>query len=85
MTTLVDISTGRKQAHVIQSDQEAIAIAKQLAAEFVVGSSDRDKAGNIPLDEVNRFSESGLWGITVPKEYGGAFVSNETLAEVTKM
>jgi SfnB family sulfur acquisition oxidoreductase len=85
MTTLVDISTGRKQAHVIQSDQEAIAIAKQLAAEFVVGSSDRDKAGNIPLDEVNRFSESGLWGITVPKEYGGAFVSNETLAEVTKI
>lgn len=35
MTTLVDISTGRKQAHVIQSDQEAIDIAKQLATEFV--------------------------------------------------
>ncbi len=26
-----------------------------------------------------------MWGITVPKEYGGAFVSNATLAEVIKI
>lgn len=83
MTTVV--STERKQAHVIRDDQEAIAIAQQLAAEFAQGDSERDRQGKIPVDEVNAYSESGLWGITVPKEYGGAFVSNVTLAEVTKI
>ncbi|MHC5732873.1 MAG: acyl-CoA dehydrogenase family protein, partial [Nostoc sp.] len=36
-------------------------------------------------EEVEKFSQSGLWGITVPKEYGGAFVSSVTLAEVIKI
>jgi SfnB family sulfur acquisition oxidoreductase len=85
MTSALDVRTNRKQAHVIKDDQEAIAIAKELAAEFSKNDSDRDREGKIPLDEVNRYSESGLWGITVPKEYGGAFVSNVTLAEVTKI
>lgn len=84
MTSVIDIKVNRKQAHVIKDDREAIAIAQELAAEFSQGDSDRDREGKIPLDEVNRYSESGLWGITVPKEYGGAFVSNATLAEVTK-
>lgn len=85
MTSVLDVGTNRKQAHVIKDDQEAIAIAKELASEFSKNDSDRDREGKIPLDEVNRYSESGLWGITVPKEYGGAFVSNVTLAEVTKI
>ncbi|NEQ18682.1 MAG: SfnB family sulfur acquisition oxidoreductase [Microcoleus sp. SIO2G3] len=74
-----------QKAHVITSDTEAIAIAHELAAEFVKGDSERDRQGKIPVDEVNKYSQSGLWGITVPKEYGGAFVSNVTLAEVTKI
>ncbi len=84
MTTLVDLGT-RTKAHVIKDDQEAIAIAKELAAEFAKGDSDRDRQRRLPIEEINKFSESGLWGITVPKEYGGAFVSNVTLAEVTKI
>ncbi|MBV9387921.1 MAG: SfnB family sulfur acquisition oxidoreductase [Chroococcidiopsidaceae cyanobacterium CP_BM_ER_R8_30] len=83
MTSVID--TDRKQAYVIRDDQEAIVIAQQLATEFAKGDSERDRQGKIPLDEVNQYSESGLWGITVPKEYGGAFVSNATLAEVTKI
>ncbi|MEH2467084.1 hypothetical protein [Nostoc sp.] len=31
---------------------------------------------------MKKFSASGLWGITVAKEYGGAFVSNATLTKV---
>ncbi|WP_373529550.1 SfnB family sulfur acquisition oxidoreductase [Nostoc sp.] len=84
MTTVINTTTEQK-AHVIGDDTEAIAIAHQLAAEFVKGDSERDREGKIPVDEVNRYSQSGLWGITVPKEYGGAFVSNVTLAEVTKI
>lgn len=84
MTTVINTKTEQK-AHVIVDDTEAIAIAHQLAAEFVKGDSERDREGKIPVDEVNRYSQSGLWGITVPKKYGGAFVSNVTLAEVTKI
>ncbi|ELS32867.1 MULTISPECIES: SfnB family sulfur acquisition oxidoreductase [Pseudanabaena] len=85
MTFVLDIKANRKQTHIIKDDQEAIAIAHQLASKFTQGASDRDREGKVPLEEVNRYSESGLWGITVPKEYGGSFVSNVTLAEVTKI
>jgi SfnB family sulfur acquisition oxidoreductase len=85
MTSVLDIKANRKQAHVVKDDQGAIAIAQTLAAEFAKSDSDRDREGKVPLEEVNQYSESGLWGITVPQEYGGPFVSNVTLAEVTKI
>jgi alkylation response protein AidB-like acyl-CoA dehydrogenase len=76
MTSVINTNTEQK-AYVIADDTEAIAIAHELAAEFVKKDSERDRQGKIPVDEVNRYSQSGLWGITVPKEYGGAFVSNQ--------
>jgi SfnB family sulfur acquisition oxidoreductase len=69
-------------ARVIQSDQEAIAVAKELAEEFSIAASERDKERRLPYEEVQKLSQSGLLAITVPKEYGGAFVSNVTLVEV---
>ena len=74
-----------EQTHVIRDDAEAIAKAHELAAEFLKGDSERDQQRRLPAQEVKKFSESGLWGITVPKEYGGAFVSSATLAEVIKI
>lgn len=74
-----------EQTHLIQDDQEAIAIAHELAAEFNKEASERDQQRRLPVEEVKKFSASGLWGITVPKEYGGPFVSNVTLAEVVKI
>lgn len=70
------------KAHRIASDQEALMIARELAAEFAVGAADRDRERRLPVAELDRFSGSGLWGITVPKAYGGAGVSVATLAEV---
>ncbi|MBD2103084.1 SfnB family sulfur acquisition oxidoreductase [Leptolyngbya sp. FACHB-261] len=84
MTTLVNIGVEPK-AHVVQSDEEAITIARELAAEFLKGDSERDRTRRLPLEEVKKFSQSGLWGIIVPKEYGGAGVSNATLAEMIKI
>lgn len=43
---------------------------------------ERDRDRRLPIEEIERFSQSGLWAITVPKEFGGAGVSNVTLAEV---
>jgi SfnB family sulfur acquisition oxidoreductase len=73
---------GRESAHTIKSDAEAIAVAHQVATEIAKEASTRDKERRLPRKELDLFSSSGLWGITVPKEYGGAGVSNKTLAEV---
>ena len=72
-------------AHVIASDAEAIAVAKTLAADFAIDAAKRDRERILPAAELDRFSKSGLWGVTVPKAYGGAGVSFATLAEVIKI
>ncbi len=69
-------------AHRIATDAEAIAAAGDLAALFLTGATERDRDRRLPIEEIERFSQSGLWAITVPKEFGGAGVSNVTLAEV---
>jgi SfnB family sulfur acquisition oxidoreductase len=82
MTSVINTE---QKAHIIRDDKEAISIAHELAAEFAQGDSERDQNRRLPAEEVEKFSQSGLWGITVPKEYGGAFVSSVTLAEVVKI
>lgn len=72
-------------AHVITSDAEAIEIARRLAADFAKDAALRDREGLLPLDELDAFSQSGLWGINIPKAYGGAGVSYVTLTEVIKI
>jgi SfnB family sulfur acquisition oxidoreductase len=72
----------RVPAHRISSDAEALVVARDLATEFAVGASDRDRERQLPRAEIDRYSQSGLWGITVPREHGGAGVSAATLAEV---
>ncbi|WP_416260361.1 acyl-CoA dehydrogenase family protein [Gibbsiella quercinecans] len=69
-------------AHVITSDAEAVAVAERLAAQFASGAARRDREGLLPIAELQAFSQSGLWGINVPKAYGGAQVSYATLAWV---
>jgi len=69
-------------AHRIASDQEALTVARELAAEFAQEAAQRDRERRLPAKELDRFSGSGLWGITVPKAYGGAGVSFATLAEI---
>jgi alkylation response protein AidB-like acyl-CoA dehydrogenase len=69
-------------AHVIRTDAEAIEVAHKVAAFLLEGDAERDRQREVPAEVVDVFSNSGLWGITVPKEYGGAEVSFATLAEV---
>lgn len=69
-------------AHIVQDDTEAIAVAEALAPEFARGASERDRDRRYDVDQIERFSQSGLWGITVPKAYGGAQVSQATVAKV---
>ncbi|PDS47038.1 SfnB family sulfur acquisition oxidoreductase [Rhizobium anhuiense] len=74
-----------KPAHIIKGDAEAIAVAHRLAAEFVKGSADRDRERIWPAEELDAFSQSGLWSINVPKAFGGPEVSYVTLAKVVEI
>jgi len=67
----------------IASDQEALDIARTLAAEFARGASQRDRDRQLPWTELEKLAASGLLAITVPREYGGIDVSAATLGEVS--
>ncbi len=69
-------------AHVVVDDADALAIAEWLKPLFAADAGERDRDRRLPFAEVDLFSQSGLWGITIPKAYGGAGVSQVTLAKV---
>jgi SfnB family sulfur acquisition oxidoreductase len=72
----------RPLAHRIQSDEEALEIARSLAANFAQQASDRDINRVLPYEELEALSQSGLLGITTPSEYDGLDISNSVLAEI---
>ena len=67
---------------VIPDDDTALAVARTLAETFIASAAARDLERDLPFAEVERFTESGLWAITVPKEYGGTGVDSATVAQV---
>ncbi|MGF6254552.1 SfnB family sulfur acquisition oxidoreductase [Ensifer sp. LBL] len=73
----------RAPAHRIESEEEALSIARALAAEFAGSANERDTDRILPFDELDALAQSGLLAITVPPEYDGIDVSNAVLAEVT--
>lgn len=66
----------------IRSDAEALEVAEKLATIFVHDAAERDRERRLPHAELGQFSRSGLWGISVPQEFGGAGVTSVTLARV---
>ena len=73
---------GIPDAQIIRSDAQAIEVAHRVAAFLLEGDAERDRTRQVPSEVVDVFSNSGLWGITVPKVFGGAEVSYATLAEL---
>lgn len=72
-------------AKVIADDVEALTVAAALADEFRTGAAARDAERRLPRAELDRLSTSGLLAVTVPAEYGGADVRQETLAEIFRL
>ncbi|MDB5655323.1 MAG: putative acyl-CoA dehydrogenase [Tardiphaga sp.] len=66
----------------IVSDEQALQVARELAADFAADATRRDLDRRLPWEEIERFTQSGLWAITVPKQHGGAGVSAATAAQV---
>ncbi|MCD5971239.1 SfnB family sulfur acquisition oxidoreductase [Pseudomonas quasicaspiana] len=75
----------RDRAALIENDEQALHIAQELAAHFKRESAVRDQERRLPHAELDLFSASGLWGISVPKAFGGAGLSNVTLAKVIRL
>ncbi|MCJ8150011.1 SfnB family sulfur acquisition oxidoreductase [Shinella sedimenti] len=83
MSSVTTLVQPPKAANRIASEEDALSVARTLAAEFAGGASRRDFERALPHEELDRLSDSGLLAITVPAEYGGIDVSNAVLAEVT--
>ena len=69
-------------ASLITSDAQALAVAEEIAQTLRHDSATRDRERRLPHAELDHFVQTGLWGISVPKAYGGAGVSSATLAKV---
>jgi SfnB family sulfur acquisition oxidoreductase len=69
-------------AHVIASEAEALAVARDVAAILEPEASARDRERRKPTAELDLLSARGLLALTVPRSYGGADVSAEALAQV---
>ncbi|CAB1213729.1 SfnB family sulfur acquisition oxidoreductase [Acinetobacter bouvetii] len=74
-----------ENVHVIENDLEAIHAAYHVADFALEGRDERDQQRLLPFAEINLFSNKGLGGIRIPKQFGGAFVSNKTLAQVFRI
>jgi SfnB family sulfur acquisition oxidoreductase len=72
-------------ARIIADDAEALAVARELSERFAGGAAERDATRRQAAAELDELSSSGLLGITVPREHGGAGVSTVTVAEVFRL
>jgi SfnB family sulfur acquisition oxidoreductase len=64
---------------------EAVTAAHELAAGFAAGAAERDRARQLPHQEMDLLSNSGLLALTVPRAYGGADLPASTVADVIRI
>lgn len=74
-----------EKVHIIENDLDAINAAYQVADFALEGRNQRDQQRLLPFTEIDLFSQKGLGGMRIPKQYGGAFVTNKTLAHVFRI
>jgi SfnB family sulfur acquisition oxidoreductase len=67
----------------IETEEQALDIARGLARLFAEDAGGRDAERRLPHEQIDQLARSGLLAITVPEDYGGIDVSNAVLAEVT--
>lgn len=75
----------RPVANVIHDNAEAVAVARDIATRLGEGAVERDRKDLFPAAELDIYSTSGLWGMTVPRAYGGAEVSYVTVGNVIQV
>lgn len=71
-------------ARIIADEAEALEVASQVADWLRVGAARRDLERQIPWEELEYISASGLTAIRLPRRLGGAEVSTIVLLEVVR-
>lgn len=69
----------------IQSEQEALEIANEVADQLNQFARDPSYNKTVPYDQARLISEAGLTAIIVPKQFGGLGASISTLVNVVKI
>jgi SfnB family sulfur acquisition oxidoreductase len=77
--------TATAGAHRIDCDEEALERVWAVREQVAAGAAERDRRRELPAAEIELLSREGLLAITVPREYGGADVSLDTLARVVSV
>ena len=81
-TALTQAPAPPRPVPVIADAAAALALADTLASDFAEAAVERDLERRLPFAEIERFTETGLWAITVPQEYGGPGLDSATVAQV---
>jgi alkylation response protein AidB-like acyl-CoA dehydrogenase len=70
---------------ILRDERQSLEAAEAFARQIAVGVRRREKARNLSEDDQSLLAHSGLLGINVPREHGGAGVSVTTLIEVVRL
>lgn len=79
------LEKGETVVDIIRTDAQAIDTARRLAEKFRQGAAERDRQRLLPWEAIEQITQAGLFGISVPRQYGGAQVSAATIAEVFRL
>ena len=71
----LDVAPLLLAAHVLRTDNEALQAAHDLADAAREHAAKRDQQRKLPWSLIETFTRSGLGGISIAREFGGAQVS----------
>ena len=60
-------------------NQSPLDIAQSLADQFALSAAERDKQGGNPKQQRDLIRDSGLLGLSIPKQYGGQGADWQTI------
>jgi SfnB family sulfur acquisition oxidoreductase len=70
---------------VLISEEQAIAVAREIAQEIAAIAADSSQNGQLPRRQAELLSSSGLTAIGVPKQFGGLGASVQTIVETVRI
>ena len=76
---------GRKPAVRLQTEEAAIAAARRVADAIRPLTLDRAREADLPREQLDLLSESGVTAIAVPRDLGGLGASIETIVETVRI
>ncbi|MHC8314776.1 acyl-CoA dehydrogenase family protein [Pseudomonas sp. LB3P31] len=76
---------GQARIRLLDSEAQAIAVAKEIALEIAEIAADASQNGQLPRRQAQLLSASGLTAIGVPKAFGGLGASVETIVETVRL